>query len=57
MEIAAGLWLVLLTIGVAALGLAMAYAARQARNRTAGDKAVTEAATKAEYRREDTEAS
>ena len=45
-------WLILLTVGVAALGLVMAYASSRNKKRTAQERLQTEAATKQEYREE-----
>ena len=46
-------WLILLTVGVVALGLAMALATSRNRKRTTGERLATEAATRREYREED----
>ena len=45
-------WLILLTVGVAALGLVMAYASSRNKKRTAQERLQTEVATKQEYRKE-----
>lgn len=47
------LWLILLTIGVIALGAAAIYGIVRNRQRTAAEKVVTEVETKREYERED----
>lgn len=47
------LWLLILTVGVIALGVAMAYGINRNRSRTPMERAVTEAATRQEYRAED----
>ncbi|HEV7344369.1 MAG TPA: hypothetical protein VGN60_01870 [Devosia sp.] len=44
-----GLWLILLTIGVIALGGAMAYGLTRNRTRTRGEEVRTEAATRQQY--------
>ena len=46
-------WLILLTIGVAALGIAMAYAKSRTSHRTPQEKAYTERAARAEQKAED----
>jgi hypothetical protein len=46
-------WLMLLSVGVLALGLAMAYGISRNRTRTAGERHLTEAATRPEYQNED----
>ena len=46
-------WLILLTLGVVVLAGAMAYGALRSRARTRREAAVTEAATRQEYARED----
>lgn len=56
MESGPFLWLILLTVGVAALGLAIAFGMGRNRQRTPVEKAVTEAATQREYKREDRDA-
>jgi hypothetical protein len=53
MESGPTLWLLLLTVGVVALGLAIGYGISQNRKRTAAEKTLTEAATLREYQRED----
>jgi hypothetical protein len=53
MESGPTLWLLLLTIGVVALGLAIGYGISQNQKRTAAEKALTEAATQREYQQED----
>ena len=45
-------WLILLTVGVAALGLLMAYASSRNKKRTPQERLQTEAATRQEYRAE-----
>jgi len=50
-------WLILLTLGVLILGGAMAYGMMRNRQRRPIEKAVTEAATREVYRREDRDAS
>lgn len=47
------LWLILLTLGVLALGAAMAYGVLRNRKRTTGERIATEAATRQEYASED----
>ena len=47
------LWLVVLTVGVIALAAAIVYGMVRNRQRGPIERAVTEAATKEEYRRED----
>jgi hypothetical protein len=49
-------WLILLTVGVIVLGGAMAYGMMRNRQRSPREKAVTDAATRAEYQREDRDA-
>lgn len=51
------IWLLLLTVGVIALGLAMAYGLYRNRTRTLAEKQMTEAATRREYQMEDKDAS
>lgn len=46
-------WLLILTVGVIALGLAMAYGLNRNRHRTMAEKQMTEAATRQVYRAED----
>ncbi|WP_172122434.1 MULTISPECIES: hypothetical protein [unclassified Devosia] len=55
MEVQSGpsIWLILLTIGVIALALAVVFGIMRNRNRSSGEKAVTEAATRATYQAED----
>lgn len=57
MEAGPSFWLILLTIGVAALGLAMAFAIRRNKQRSPQEKMVTDAATRREFREEDRDAS
>lgn len=57
MEAGPSFWLILLTIGVAALGFAMAYAIRRNKHRSLQEKLVTDAATRREFREEDRDAS
>lgn len=57
MESGPFLWLLLLTIGVAALGAAIAYGMNRNKQRTATEKMKSDVATKQEYRREDRDAS
>ncbi len=52
MESGPTIWLVLLTLGVAALGLVMAFGAMRNQKRTRQERVATEAATKQEYRAE-----
>ena len=49
-------WLILLTLGVVVLGVAMAYGLMRNRQRAPREKAVTDAATRAEHQREDRDA-
>lgn len=51
------LWLIVLTIGVALLGGAIAYGIARNRKRSRGERALTEAATRREYERQDRDAS
>ena len=51
------LWLMLLTVGVAALGLIMAIGAMRNRKRTPQERVATEMATKQEYRKEERDGS
>ena len=51
------LWLILLTIGVIALGVAMAYGMLRNRKRSVREEIATEVGTKQEYRRADREES
>jgi hypothetical protein len=53
MESGPALWLVLLTVGVLALGLAMVFAQRRNTKRTQAEKILTEVATRGEYEAED----
>ena len=53
MESGPTLWLMLLTVGVAALGLIMAMGAMRNQKRTPQERAATERATKQEYRAEE----
>lgn len=53
MESGPAFWLIVLTVGVIALGLAMAYGMMRNRRRTPAERAQTEAATKREYAAED----
>lgn len=53
MESGPSVWLILLTVGVVILGLAMAYGAYRSRQQSRSEKALTEAATRREYERED----
>lgn len=53
MESGPAVWLLLLTVGVLVLGAAIIYGINQNRKRTPGEKALTEAATRAEYKKED----
>ena len=46
-------WLILLTVGVAVLGLAMAYARKRESERTPAERAYTEAAARRERQAED----
>ncbi len=57
MEITTTVWLLILTVGVIALGLAMAWGMNRNRKRTPLEGQVTEAATRQEYRAEDRDAS
>ena len=50
-------WLILLTLGVIVLAAAVIYGTMRNRQRTPVEKAVTEAATVREYKREDRDAS
>ena len=50
-------WLLILTVGVVALGLAMAWGLNRNRARSPAERALTEAATRREYREEDKDAS
>ena len=53
MESGPSLWLILLTLGVVALGGAMAYGMLQNRKRTRSEKAVTDTFARREARAED----
>lgn len=53
MESGPAVWLLLLTAGAVVLGTAIAYGISQNRKRTPGEKAMTEAATRREYQKED----
>ena len=53
MESGPAFWLMLLTLGVVALGAAMMYGLRRNQTRTAAERHLTEVATKQEYRAED----
>jgi hypothetical protein len=53
MESGPALWLILLTVGVAALGFAMVFAQRRNSSRTPAEKVLTEVATRGEYKAED----
>jgi hypothetical protein len=55
MEVQSGpsIWLILLTIGVIILALAAVFGILRNRQRTVGEKAATEVATKAGYQAED----
>lgn len=57
MESGPSVWLILLTVGAAALCAALIYGVIRTRNRSRAEKAVTDAATRQEYRREDKDAS
>jgi hypothetical protein len=57
MEAGPSLWLILLTVGAAALCAALVYGVIRTRNRSRVEKAITDAATREEYRREDKDAS
>jgi mannose/fructose/N-acetylgalactosamine-specific phosphotransferase system component IIC len=46
------LWLILLTVGVAALGLIIAFGATRNQKRSRQERLATEAATKREYQAE-----
>ena len=46
-------WLILLTVGVAVLGIALAYAKKRNRERTPAERAHTASATRAERKAED----
>lgn len=53
MESGPTVWLLLLTVGAVVLGAAPVYGISQNQKRTPGEKALTEAATRAEYKKED----
>lgn len=53
MESGPAFWLILLTIGVAALAFAIVFAQRRSSQRTPTEKVLTEVATRGEYRAED----
>jgi hypothetical protein len=53
MQSGPGFWLILLTVGVVALGLAMAFAQWRNGKRTPAEKVLTEVATRGEYKAED----
>lgn len=53
MQSGPALWLILLTLGVLALGAAMAYGASRNKRRTAAERELTEVATRREYQAED----
>jgi mannose/fructose/N-acetylgalactosamine-specific phosphotransferase system component IIC len=53
MEMSVIVWLLLLTVGVAALGAAIAYGMRRNSARSNLEKTITEAATRREYEKED----
>jgi mannose/fructose/N-acetylgalactosamine-specific phosphotransferase system component IIC len=57
MESGPTVWLLLLTVGVAALGLVLAIGAMRNGKRTAQERVVTEMATKQEYRAEERDGS
>ncbi|MCR6670707.1 hypothetical protein [Devosia ginsengisoli] len=57
MESGPSFWLIVLTLGVVILGAAMAYGLYRNRQRSRAEKALTEAATHAEYEREDRDSS
>ena len=50
-------WLLVLTVGVVALGLALAWGINRNRARSPTERQLTEAATRQEYREEDKDAS
>jgi hypothetical protein len=53
MESGPAFWLILLTVGVAALGFALVFAQQRNSNRTPVEKVLTEVTTRGEYRAED----
>lgn len=53
MDLSPGLWLIILTVGVVALLMALIYARSRTKKLTPTEIALTEAATRAEYRNED----
>ena len=55
MEVQSGpsIWLILVTIGVVVLALAAVFGIMRNRQRTGTEKAITEAATRANYQAED----
>ncbi len=53
METGPMFWLILVTLGVAVLGIAMAMANSRNKKRTPLERSVTDAATKQQYRDED----
>jgi mannose/fructose/N-acetylgalactosamine-specific phosphotransferase system component IIC len=57
MESGPTIWLLLITVGVAALGLIMAIGAMRNQKRTPQERVATEAATKQEYRAEERDGS
>ncbi|WP_157959662.1 hypothetical protein [Devosia submarina] len=57
MESGPTVWLLLLTLGVAALGLIMAISAMRNKKRTHQERVATEIATKQEYRAEERDGS
>ena len=57
MESGPAFWLILLTVGVAALGIAVVFAQRQNSKRSPAEKILTEVATRSEYKAEDRDAS
>jgi len=57
MEITTTVWLLILTVGVIALGLALVWGLNRNRQRSPMERQVTEAATRQQYRAEDRDAS
>jgi hypothetical protein len=53
MESGPAFWLILLTVGVAALGSVLVFAQQRNSNRTPVEKVLTEVTTRGEYRAED----